>query len=86
MGTLFDQRARHESIKGCARGGLTDMLDIMGVTTKPTIEQWLCACRMLEVGLKYQSADILDEQLAGFGEIVRDLAANVGRIAESLDT
>ena len=72
MGTLFDQRPRQEAIQGyCLE--VSEILERYGWNEKPTPDQVMAACKVLEVGIKLQSADVLDEQLAGFGMIIQSL-------------
>jgi hypothetical protein len=72
MGTLFDQRPRQETLQGYC-DTVDRILKGYGWDKKPTPEQVTAACRVLEVGIKLQSADVLDEQLAGFGMIIQSL-------------
>jgi hypothetical protein len=77
MGTLFDQKPRQEGIQGyCLE--VSEILDRYGWSNNPTPEQVTAACRVLEVGIKLQNADVLDEQLAGFGKIIQSLVDAIG--------
>lgn len=80
MPTLFDQPPRLEENYGISRltgyfSAVRDALDFMKVGGEPTLEQWNTACRIVETALKIQSADVLDEQLAGFGELLQTLTS-----------
>ena len=73
MGTLFNQDPRENHIENYMRHVLTG-LEIMGVKPKDaTPDQWKTACEIVKAGLAIQNADILDEQLGGFGEILHSL-------------
>jgi hypothetical protein len=44
---------------------------------KLTPAEWHAVCDVARVALALQSADVLDEQLAGFGEILKELVEAV---------
>ena len=77
MGTLFDQRPRQETIQGY-HTEVDKILKRYGWDKKPTPEQVVAACRVLEVSIKLQSADTLDEQLAGLGTLIQSLVDAIG--------
>jgi hypothetical protein len=85
MGTLFEQKPRTDSID-CYFSVIWEALERMGVDSRknPTPDQVMAACRVVEVSLKIQSADVLDEQLGGFGELARGLVAAFEAVANSI--
>lgn len=85
MGTLFDQRPRVDSLD-CYFGQIWEALEHVQADPDKdaTPEEIMTACRMVEVALKVQTADVLDEQLAGFGKILISLAEAMTEIAEAI--
>lgn len=74
MGTLFNQRPRQESIESYARSITCIADDLWPKQKEPyTPDQIIAAAKVAEVALKLQSADVFDEQLAGFGELFKEL-------------
>jgi hypothetical protein len=51
---------------------------------KLTSAQWHAACDAVRTALAIQNADVLDEQLAGFGEILQELCAAIRQHAEAV--
>lgn len=68
MGTLFNQRPRSDTLETYFHL-MKDALGFMGID-RPTPADWQLACDMVRTALGVQSADVLDEQLAGFGELL----------------
>lgn len=66
MGTLFNQSPRYKSLRA------VDQLvnDMFGEKDLYSPEEWRAAIELAKYNLALQSADVLDEQLAGFGEIL----------------
>ena len=56
-----------------------------GTGDKMTPAQWYAAYDVARTALAIQSADILDEQLAGFGEILRSINWAIDGLAEKFD-
>jgi hypothetical protein len=84
MGTLFDQPPRQDSLKYYVCS-ITETAELMGYSTgKMTPAQWHAACDVTRAALAIQNADRLDEQLAGFGEILRDIGGAIGEIANAM--
>jgi hypothetical protein len=76
MGTLDTQPPRGQSLENCFHYA-TAALRFMGIPEdkKPTAAEWHAACDIVRTALAVQSADVLDEQLAGFGGILESIAA-----------
>jgi len=82
MGTLFDQPPRQESVNGyvyTVRRVAAEMGYALD-TIKPA--EWHAACDVVRTALALQTADALDEQLAGFGEILKELVAAIEKLGE----
>ncbi len=87
MGTLFDQPPRQDRMRSYVAtvGSTLDQMypDVEDVTP----EMWTAAAAVTQAALSVQSADTMDEQLAGFGEILQrlpDAISDVARAIESL--
>ncbi len=79
MGTLFNQRHRHETLQdyvGLIFTTADKMYPNLSIRNMSPA-QWEAAAKVTSVGLDIQSADAFDEQLAGFGEIAQSIAENV---------
>jgi hypothetical protein len=76
MGTLFDQRPRSEAL---TFGVVWEAARDMGLDPNKglTPAEWHAACDVARTGLAAQNADIFDEQLAGFGELLKELVAAI---------
>ena len=82
MGTLFDQSPRQETldnyvhtIRSIARNAGFD-------TDNMTPAEWHAACDLARTALAIQSADALDEQLAGLGHILQQISSRpFGKVA-----
>jgi hypothetical protein len=73
MGTLFNQQPRGEHLLSHVYYIRQVLKDDFGVDPyEATPGQWMAACRVVEVASKLQTADVFDEQLAGFGELIRE--------------
>jgi hypothetical protein len=73
MGTLFEQKHRTASLSAYAKE-VKSVAHNMGLDPDNlTPAEWHAACDVLRTGLAIQNADVLDEQLAGFGKILIDL-------------
>jgi hypothetical protein len=73
MGTLFNQRPREE----CARLHIDNVLrQIAYIIDKPldklNVEELRVGVEVVRLAHAVQGADALDEQLAGFGQILKD--------------
>jgi hypothetical protein len=80
MGTLFNQRPRQETLMEGYLSTVRYALLEMGVQPEhATPDQWIAACEIVKAALAVQNADALDEQLAGFGELLRDLIEAIKR-------
>ena len=77
MGTLSDQRPRTETLETyfIQVGKALDYMEVK--RDKATPAQYHAACDIVRTALAVQSADTLDEQLAGFGEIAQSLVSAV---------
>jgi hypothetical protein len=88
MGTLFAQRPRQEKLgqyTGEVWNVLKEMMERQGLEwSDVTPDHWRAAAAVTEAGLRIQSADVLDEQLAGFGELLEDLNGSLSRITDQL--
>jgi hypothetical protein len=81
--TFRAARTRLETLENDARVSLGTMLEMMGVAVdEATAEDWRAAAAMLEATIKYQNADLSDEQIVAAGELLeraltlaRDIAA-----------
>ena len=75
MGTLQNQRPRQESIESYVSTVCYTAEQIYPgkARDKMTPEEWKAAAAVMTAALGMQSADALDEQLAGFGEILQGL-------------
>jgi hypothetical protein len=60
---------------------IDDVCDEFG-WDEQTVEQVQAACRVLELALKLQDYDIKDEQLAGFGELAKELLYEIKRVLD----
>ena len=79
MGTLQEQAPRQEHLMGYVssiRGTLHEMYPDR-VSRYYTREEWTAAAEVTKVALAIQSADVFDEQLAGFGEILEHIACSI---------
>lgn len=72
MGTLFKQRPRQDSISSYVATIETVLRDMGKDPASTTPDWWVAAAKVLESATYIQSADVLDEQLAGFGEILSE--------------
>jgi hypothetical protein len=85
MGTLFNQQRLVETLSGNARS-LYDALELMGIkSADATHTDWTVACDIVRTLLAVQSADVLDEQLGGFGEILQELVRALEAIAGAVE-
>src|SRR5262245_7777284 len=79
MGTLFEQQPRDQKLTSvdeyCRR--------MFGEKDEYTPDEWRAAIEMAKYRLAVQSADVLDEQLAGFAELAIRLIEAVDRISEA---
>ena len=75
MGTLFDQVSRQRSIDSYVSTVIGVAHELWPDDKTYTPAQYEAAARVAEAALKIQNADVLDEQLAGFGEILRDFVS-----------
>lgn len=90
MGTLFNQKERdHENI---TEEGLSSFLGVaarLAEKHKVSVSDVIAAKHALELErqnkLSVRSGDTLDEQLAGFGELLRDLLDVANGIIERKD-
>lgn len=72
MGTLFDQPARQDYLGGSAVSWLQSGMRDSGYDPKKPADVH-AFCDLMRTAIAIQSADVLDEQLAGFGEILQSL-------------
>jgi hypothetical protein len=75
MGTLFSQSPRGEKLSNGfhhVRAALRFME--VPINRPPTPAEWSAACDLVRAALAVQSADVLDEQLAGFGSILERIS------------
>jgi hypothetical protein len=79
MGTLFDQPPRGESLGKIMRGLHMQAADF-GFPDPMTPADWHAFCDLVRTALVVQSADIFDEQLGGFGDILNRLVEALGEI------
>lgn len=75
MGTLSNQRPRQDTIESYVGTviGVADQI-YPDEKTRLTAAEWTAAAVVARAALAIQSADAHDEQLAGLGEILRNLA------------
>jgi hypothetical protein len=73
MGTLFNQRPRQDRIDGYIGTVIAVARDIWPNVEEHTPEQIEAACKVFEAALKMQNADVLDEQLTGFAELIQQI-------------
>jgi hypothetical protein len=85
VGTLFSQPERQpglintfEWVKDFARNIAKDR-------NSPTLAEYHAACDILRTALAVQSADVLDEQLGGFGRIAESLVEAVNQISNRVE-
>lgn len=77
MGTVFDQRPRREGATG-TRYVIEDALRRMGADpAKATAEEWQAAVAITRLEFEIDSADVLDEQLAGFAQLLDSLIQSI---------
>ena len=70
MATLFDQPPRQDALSLYVSWVHTNGVDL-GFDMKDP-KQVHAACDLIRTALAIQNADTLDEQLGGFGELLRD--------------
>jgi hypothetical protein len=88
MGTLFQQLPRTAHVNGNGRlsqiSWIREIAREMGYTGENlSPEQWHAVCDVARTSLAVQNADTMDEQLAGFGEIFKELVEAVQMLAPS---
>lgn len=83
MGTLFDQPERSKWLGGTAIEWLVHGMRDSGFDPKKPSEVH-AFCDLMRTALAIQSADTLDEQLAGFGEILQSLVEAINGLQEPL--
>jgi hypothetical protein len=71
LGTLFNQQPRQEYLGGNAITWLLGVMERNGFDPKKPAEVH-AFCDLMRTALAIQSADTLDEQLGGFGEILQE--------------
>jgi hypothetical protein len=81
MGTLFDQPPRLESLGKLFDYVRSEAQKIAKNPKAPTLEELQVASEMVRAALAIQSADVLDEQLGGFGSILEGIADSLERIS-----
>jgi hypothetical protein len=85
MSTLFDQPPRQESLVRCMIWIRMIARDVGFNPDKMQAEDWHALCDLVRTALAIQSADAFDEQIAGFGLILRDdLAGGLNAIADAI--
>jgi hypothetical protein len=72
MATLFDQPPRQQSLESYVSLIETIALRFGFFPKKMSPAEWHVVCDLVRTALAIQSADVLDEQLGGFGDILRD--------------
>jgi hypothetical protein len=77
MGTLFDQRPRGETLLQVMES-IQFSRGRFGFPEVMTPADWHALCDLTRTALAVQSADVLDEQLGGFGDILNNLVAALG--------
>jgi hypothetical protein len=55
------------------------VVEMFGEKERFTPAEWHAACDVVRTELAVLSADVLDEQLAGFGEILKELVEAIER-------
>jgi hypothetical protein len=77
MGTLFEQRPRQDTFKTRIWWiqGIAEEMGFKGEKLTPA--EWHAVCDVARTALALQNADVLDEQLAGFGEILQELVCAI---------
>jgi len=73
MGTLFDQRPRLDTLATHVRVVMDVAAQLWPDVKVFTPAHYETAARVAEAALKIQGADVLDEQLGGFGVLLTDL-------------
>jgi hypothetical protein len=75
MGTLLNQRPRYETLgtMGVPEFVWSIAKEMGFKREKMTPAEWHAVCDVARTALALQSADVFDEQLAGFGEILKEL-------------
>jgi hypothetical protein len=81
MGTLFDQKPRQDYLGGGAIVWLMSTMRENGFDPKKP-DDVHAFCDLMRTALAIQSADTLDEQLAGFGEILEKIAEALSALIE----
>ena len=81
MGTLFDQPERQKYLGGTAVEWLTSGMREHGFDSKKPADVH-AFCDLMRTALAIQSADVLDEQLAGFGEILQSLVEAINNLKD----
>ena len=79
MGTLFDQRPRGETLLQIMEG-IQLTRGRFGFPEEMTPADWHALCDLTRTALAVQSADVLDEQLGGFGDILNNLIMALGEM------
>jgi hypothetical protein len=82
MGTLFDQSPRQETLDSYAHTILSIARNAGFDTDNMTPAEWHAACDLARTALAIQSADALDEQLAGLGHILQQIAGAIEGVAK----
>ena len=85
MATLFDQPARSDSLSKIMDGIQMDAKRF-GFPEEMTPEEWHALCDLTRTALAIQSADVLDEQLAGFGEILQGINETLVNFSTLIET
>ena len=78
MGTLFNQEPRQHKLDSYVNT-IARILerDLGKDPDNTTPEWWVAAAKVAEAATRLQNADCLDEQLAGFGEILQDAVSHM---------
>jgi hypothetical protein len=77
MGTLFNQRPRQDTLESYISTVEYAVRTLGFKREKMTPADWHVVCDVARTALAIQNADAMDEQLAGFGEILQTIAENV---------
>lgn len=85
MGTLFDQPPRQESLDRLFSYVERKAREIAVKADFPTNAEYHVACDMIRTALAVQSADVLDEQLGGFGHILERIADSLEKISDGTE-
>ena len=83
MGTLFDQPDRQRYLGNGAIPWLLATMRDNGFDPKKR-DDVHAFCELMRTALAIQSADVLDEQLAGFGEILQSIVSAINDLQEPL--